>query len=361
MAEIETAAAWKALQEMVAEAQDEVVGAVATDSPDGFLTRTDQWAVEHSAAAMGMTKAAIAALDALPTRGPFALVASILETAAAFKAAESDGPDRLLAVQPAPIVESSMGSSRWTLLTAMSDRIATVEALLGPMAPRPHYRKTPPAVTIDIMEVDHPERLPEALGVPLRQVLEASEDPSPAAQARRLFASSVDKLSADDVAVGTALHWLLTNDGAALMTMPIAEPIRAALLGEPSEAVSAQFAHVIELGPLGYGVFIWWDPAAGAGRAVRGQLAGYIRYLYDHYVAPWNRWTDQRSRREALCVYGAIASEQALEARRLSGRLREMFPSDYAGEPWEKTIRRLYRRSNDLSNIYVPPSLRPAA
>lgn len=352
---------WQQFQQTVALMGDEPLPGLAIGSPDGFLTRVDRWGIEHPGAALEMTKSAVAALDLPPSRGPLALVDTIRETQEGLLAAESEGPDRILRLLAPRVVSSLEGASRWTLLTMMSDRVASVRVLLGTGPANPHYRRTPPPLNLRLTETEHPEQLAQTLGVPLRSLLDACENDDPVATARGLFSPLAERIMTLDPSIGAALRWLVDHDASALMSLPMTQPIRAAMSGaQSSEPVAAQLAHVIELGPLGYGLFVWWDDGIGANRAMRAHLAGYIRYLYDHYVAPWNRWAGQTRRREALCVYAALAGDRRLDASRLAKALRGSYPAEYRSEPLEQTIRRLYRQSTELRDIYVPAALRAA-
>ena len=89
----------------------------------------------------------------------------------------------------------------------------------------------------------------------------------------------------------------------------------------------------------------WWDPADYRARRHRGAVAAHLRYLFDHVVAPWNRWSEVGSRREAAAV---ATRRRTASVRDVAAKLTHEHPDDYAGEAEDRTVARLYRLNAQL-------------
>jgi len=118
-----------------------------------------------------------------------------------------------------------------------------------------------------------------------------------------------------------------------------------------------RFAHLVEREGIGYCAFLMWDSEEHLTARDRTPLAGHIRDLSDTAVAPWNRFSDVRRRREAFAIWLRHLCDQPLDAKELADVLRTRHADDYMTEPRNRTVRRLYRISTQLSRVRLPQGL----
>lgn len=355
------------VQELAAQLLDELrrgdqFGPVpsAPGVPDGLLTRIEQWSVRFGDATQVAVQAALADLEEVPTSGPLGVVLPALaELALAFSRVEAEGADALLELRPPRIADSPGTASRWAVMTPITDVPSLIQQLLSPVPSRAHYRKGPPPVGICLTEAHDPTVLAGKLGLRLRDALDLAETREPRAVANAIRAI-VPGVAAADPSTGHALQSLIDHDPAALREAPFVSLIMDALSAgaEDHGDIPAQFVHVIDAGALGYFALIWFPEDERLSRRRRTHLAGHIRYLADHYVAPWNRWAQRPRRREALEVYVRHLANVPLDAEGLARSLRERHSCDYGSEAVEVTTRRLYRMSTKLNGTFLPRSRR---
>jgi hypothetical protein len=335
------------------------VGEALPENAPGLLAAIESWGSQHPEAAAGLTRAVISAapngIEALPL-GP--LLTDLMDLAVAFGSLADGSVQEFLRLRAPRIVTAPNGTMKWGLLTAISDRGTLVREVIGPTSTRPHHRLAPPSVDVHLAEAHHAEELREALGLSLRQALEIDERPA-ADRVSSLFGPLVSSVSASNPELAAGLEWLMRNQPDALLAMPLTVGITDAIQGDttPREDMHLQFTHLVELPDLGFVAFVMWDPAAPLTARDRNALAGHIRQLADTAVAPWNRWSDIRTRREAFAVWVRHLREEPLEAQALADMLRSRHPDDYADESSSKSVRRIYRISTQFSSVRWPQRL----
>lgn len=117
--------------------------------------------------------------------------------------------------------------------------------------------------------------------------------------------------------------------------------------------MSTEWAAAFDLGVVGVHGLAMWAPGAYELRQHRRAMAAHLRYLFDHPVSPWNRFGDERRRREALLVYWRrlepIMDRPAPMIAHICTVVRRKWPAAYEGEPREVTLRRLYRITRRLA------------
>jgi hypothetical protein len=342
-----------------AEADSGAVHAWPVGNPRGLFAAIDEWGSHHPGSALGMTRAAIAgALD--PVTGvPFGpLLVDLVESAIAFGTIDDGNLDEFLHLRAPRIITAPNGTTHWAVLTAITDRDLLLREVIGHPSGRAHYRAEPPAIDVHLMDAHHAEELRAAYGLTLRDALNIDDRPA-ADRVNTVLGPLIASVSESDPSVGAALEWLVRNDPDGLMSMPFMAAAVDALQGNtmPREDMRLRFAHLLELEGLGYCAFLMWDTKAPLTGRERATLVGYIRRLADKAVAPWNRWSDLRTRREALAVWVRHLREDPLAARAVADLLRSAHPDDYATEPLEKTIRRIYRISTQMSGVQLPQGL----
>jgi hypothetical protein len=339
--------------------QPDDTAAAPLDNPRGLIASMDEWGVAHSGAARGMTRAVVGARpDQLDEISFVPLLVALVESVAAFGSLEDEKVDEFLRLRAPRIVQASNGTTRWAVLTAVTDREALVNEVLGPTPARPHHRSEPPAADVHLADAHHAEELRAALGMSLQEALNMQER-SVSQQIESMFGRLVPRVSAFDPQVGAGLEWLVRNDPEALLAMPTTAAFQDALQGSTvvRDNMRLRFTHLLEVPDLGYAAFILWDTRVPLTARERAALAGNIRHLCDTAVAPWNHWRDLRSRREAFAVWVRRLRDDALEASSLADLLRSQHPGDYAREPRQKTVRRIYRISTRFNTVRLPQGL----
>ena len=328
------------------------------DNPTGLLAEIERWAFEHPEAAHGLTRAYVEAAAAGPDgAGLENLVAACAECRLAFEELSDDALDRFLVPRAPRILTAPNGTTKWTLMTAVTDREHLIREIVGELGHAPRPRVEPPAVPIHLAEAHHADELRTAFGFSFRDVLDIGDEP-PARAAPHLFGPLLDGLRAAEPQTAAGMTWLMQHAPAALHAMPFTSGVTDALIGatEPRPEMQQRFVSVIEQPGLGLTAFVVWDTASRLSTRTRRQLAGHIRYVSDMAVAPWNRYGDLRRRREAFAVWVHALRRETLNARGLARALRSRYPSEY-GESESVTIRRMYRISTQLGNVRMPQAL----
>jgi hypothetical protein len=355
-------------EELAAALLEELKTAAASDAPasalaagiaPGFLSAMEEWARSHPTAVGRLTQIVLPSLSASSPPAPLAaLLVPIAEWAQTLIRAEKEGVDAFLVRRPPHVVAAPDGS-RWTLLTPITDPVMLARELLGPVPERPHYRKAPPVVHLVLGEGHDPEALRASLGISLRQQLELEEAGSSPARLSVLLAGVAKRMNEIDPALGAGVNWVLLNEPEAVASLPFVKSLTSRLSGsaERSDEMRAQFVHPFEVGPMGYAALIWWNDDVPLSRRQRVHLAGHIRYVADRYVAPWHYWPDRRSRREAFAVYVQHLHGGGVRAAAVANELRHQLPAEYVDEPLARTIKRIYRISTALHQVFVPPQL----
>ena len=324
------------------------------ENPEGLLASLDQWSRQYPDAVTGLTHKVIGNGEAMTL--PLApLLVDIVESAIALGSLTNDSIDEFLRRRTPRVVIGPNDTTKWAVLTAITDRDALIHEVLGESAPRAHRRAEPPSIGMHLAEGHRAEDLREAFGLTLRQVLDVNEQPTPKSLEtviRPLIASV--RSSSRELADG--LEWLLRNQPQALLEMPTTVAALDALQGnlEPRPALRLRFAHLLELEGLGYCVLVMWDASVRLARRERSALAGHLRHLADTAVAPWNRYPDLKRRREAFAVWVRHLRDDRVDAQRLADHLRAQHADDYKNERRSKTIARIYRISTELNDARLP-------
>lgn len=329
------------------------------DNPRGLLSAYDDWSRANPAAASGLARAYVAAMGDRLMAAPLSrMTAALIETALAFASADMAGVDEFLRLRPPTIADSADGKLRVSIFTAITDRVALTREIVGPQRRSAHHRSAPPSLDVHLLEAHRAESLREGYGLNLRQALELDAQPK-ADVARRIFSPLLESVRQADVSTGAGLAWLLEHAPAALADMPFTQAVVDALQGNtaPRADMRLTFVHVMDLPKVGYVAYVAWHGDAKLSKQERRQLAGHLRLISDTKVAPWNRWADRRSRREAFFVWVRRLLDERLEAEALADQLRREHPEAYLGEDSKVTIRRIYRISTKMSDISVPKGL----
>lgn len=252
----------------------------------------------------------------------------------------------LLAVRPPIIRQLSDGDpTRFGFFHAATDRDAFVEHLLGrPVPMRPRYRSRAFRAHT---EVRAPEGLVDAMG-PARPEFRGLPLPEQVRRGREQIDDALGYLLRDDRGLLAGFRDLVRGPDAA--ELGVIQLLLAAMRDDPlwmlcGPALDAECAVVWALGPLGWVGFAWWDPSDIGARKHRRAVAARLRYLFDSWVCPWNRWSDDARRREAAMVLVGRHAAETVAA--LVDRLRRDHPLDYAEER-DVTLRRLYRLNAGL-------------
>src|SRR6266511_3670150 len=265
------------LGQFISQEDDAVMsGQPPLKNPEGLLTGLEEWGSKHPDAAAGLIRVVVGAAAAEAAASiPFApLLTDIMESAIAFGALADDSIDDFLRVRSPRVVTGPNGTTKWAVLTAVTDREALVREVVGPSSGRPHYRPEPPAIDVHLAEAHHADALRDALGLPLRQVLEIDEDPTPK-RAETLFRPLIAGVRASSPELGEGLAWLVKQYPNALLAMPTTLAVLDALQGntEPRPGLRLRFAHLLDLEGLGYCVLLMWDTEARLNRRARTVLA----------------------------------------------------------------------------------------
>jgi hypothetical protein len=332
------------------------------ENPSGMLAEFERWGAEHGHAAEAMTRIAVdAAMRGSPSLPIAALLTDLMECALAFEQLTDQSVDAFLRLRAPRVYTAPNGTTKWALPTPVTDRVALTREVLARTSPRSHQAKEPPSVGMHLAEGHHPEQLRDAMGLRLRDALDLTER-SANDVAPTLYSPIIGMLQGSSPELSEMIQWLVSNDPRALMEMPTSRVLLDAVQGnvDPRAEMQLRFAHLIEIPNFGFCAFVMWDTDAHLNRKERAALAGYIRRLADTAVAPWNSYPDLRRRREGFAVWVRQLRDERLEAERLAQLLRSAHPSDYAGEPIARTIKRIYRISSDLSSVRLSPSLAEA-
>lgn len=343
---------------MVSDPSDSPEPDVPVKNPEGLLSALEEWGTTHPAAIDGMTRVAIAASAGGASTLPLApLMADLAECVLAFNELTEDRIDDFLRLREPRVCTAPNGTTKWALLTAVTDRVALTRQILAVTSPRSHRTERPPTVKLHFAEAHAPEELRKALGLSLREALAITEQ-NPGA-AMKLFDPIIAMLTPSNPEIATITAWLVSNAPEALMHMPTTRALVDAVQGhvEPRAEMDLRFAHLLDLEGLGYCAMLMWDTAARLDRGQRAVLAGHIRHLADTAIAPWNRYADLRRRREAFAVWARQLRDEPVGAERLAERLRAGHPGDYQGEAIATTVRRVYRLSTQLRSVRMSPAL----
>lgn len=298
--------------------------------PRGLVARSNQWAKEHADELSAVSREFLDGQASSPFRE------LISEAAIQYKNGE------LLDLAP-PIVRrlSSTDPGRFGVFHPRTERDPFIEALLGrPVPKRPRYLPDRPAVTARLRS---PAELMDSLGPAIPEASGLSPREQVALGGERL-AETIDYY-AEDPALGRTATALMRDNPEAFVSTPLGEW----LLQLQTDVIARdaarppflfEFVTVFEVAPgVTFGI-AWWDPADVGARQHRAKVAAYLRYLFDYRVAPWNRWSDVRSRREALRL---SARRQGETIGALAERVRTSHAEDYPAESGRVTLARLYR------------------
>jgi len=332
------------------------------ENPSGMLAEFERWGAEHGHAADAMTRIAVDAAMRGSASLPIApLLTDLMECALAFEQLTEEGIDAFLRLRAPRVYTAPNGTTKWALLTPVTDRVALTREVLARTSPRSHQATEPPTLGMHLTEAHHPEQLRDAMGLRLRDALDLTER-SANDVAPTLYAPIIGMLQGSSPELSEMIQWLVSNDPRALMEMPTSRVLLDAVQGniDPRAEMELRFAHLVEIPDLGFCAFVMWDTGAHLNRKERAALAGYIRRLADTAVAPWNSYPDLRRRREAFAVWVRQLREERLEAEQLAELLRAAHPADYQSEPIARTIKRIYRISSDLSSARLSPLLAKA-
>jgi hypothetical protein len=279
------------------------------------------------------------------------IAASVLQALEGHSAVE-----RWLDSSPPLVIRSGRsGRVRFACFNWTTGRDGFIEALLGnPVPKQPRYSEVGPVERLrvegDLWDVQ------ESLGFA----------PGDAAE---LYGLGADEASVQAEALGPVLQRLAAwEPAAALLAQTLAGrdqpgfaassfgrlllPLARGAPGWRSPSLVSEWCATYDLGIAGVlGVAIW--PSGYEMRKHRRLMAAHLRWLFDHHVAPWNRWHDERRRREGFLLFWRDRMASLLDGgrptiRRVAEAARRVRPDLYRPEPMAVTVRRLERMNRAL-------------
>ena len=233
-----------------------------------------------------------------------------------------------------------------------TDRDAFLSELLGQVPRRPRYVYRAPALP---PRIDALEDVQEAFDLGIDEADELYRISRGAALRSPTFANVIHRNLEGRVG-GPLASYMLSTEGD-LSGFPLAEFLHPLVRAAPNwrrPKAHLDSVAVIDLGVLGVVGYAQWNPGMAELRPYRRPLAGYLRYLFDYFVAPWGRFGDERRAHEAFLLYFRSRwIPERLEGRpdtikALAAHWRKMWPEDYRTEPEAVTLRRLYRINSAL-------------
>jgi len=312
----------------------------------GLLGAGASWIAEQLAAASGDT---IATLD---RDSPLL----DLVFAAALEALEMVGdPDRWFV--PAPPHVMIVGRFRNITIgvfTWATDPDAFAEALLGRPVPRhPRYAPRGPVEPLDLTDGEALDWA-ELWGIdPQATATLWGLGAQNAARESAALLPAVRRAGGDDWAVSGFFAAVAKEDPQAFARSPFGRLLLPIARGAPGwrKRPEVEWIWSADLGILGAVGFAWWIPGDPSLRRHRAAYAGHLRYVFDRHVAPWRRYKDPRSQREAFLIFqvphaAALAEpDTRVTIRQLADFARRTWPDSYSSERPEVTLRRMYRLS----------------
>lgn len=318
-------------------------------APDGTLTNWNWFVGDDFDSAM-----LPAVLDAMQADSPLL----DLQAASALQAAERLGQPARWLERTGPLIvrAGKQGRLRVGVFNWTTDRDAFIRELLGePVPARPRYQPIGPSLKLGFAE-DLWSAQEESGFRPgdATELYGASRDEA-VADVERLI-PVVRRLSDSEPGAGQLAEAALRADPGAWVASPLGRLLLPLARGAPgwrSPRVSAEWAAAFDLGVVGVHGLALWAPGAYELRQYRRGMAAHLRYLFDHHVSAWNRFPDERRRREALLVYWRrlepVMDSAAPTIAHICTVVRRKWPAAYEGEPREVTLRRLYRVSRQLA------------
>jgi len=308
----------------------------------GLVGRTRSWALEHPRS----LDQAVRALLGRPVReSPFlgALLAVRVQLA---------GADFFVRSPPLIVRTPGRLATRYGFFHWATDRDAFIEQLLGkPVPRRPRYAAHGPRVAAEMQE----EGLAAALEATAARNLRGRSRDSAATEAYLLRALA--RALATEPGLGAAIAALVGIDPGGFVHLPLGRRLLDEARGTKrswrlSGDDALEFAWLEDAGEVGYLGLAWWLPGETQLRRERATMAAHLRYLFDSYVAPWNRFRNERARREAAFLFAGRRGGGTIEA--VAEDRRRRFPELYADEPCEVTVRRLRRINPQIHRPVLP-------
>lgn len=261
---------------------------------------------------------------------------------------------------PAPAHVMVAGPSRHIRIGVFSwatDRDALLAELLGRPVPRhPRYAKKPPTEPMHLDQRDAAEwaevwRL-DATAWDALQGLDAET----AAREAKALLPSVLRAAGDEAAAADLVTTVAALDAQGFARSPFGRLLLPIARGAPRwrRGFDHEWIWATDSGALGVIGFALWLPGVSSLYHHRAAYAAYLRYLFDHHVAPWRRHRDPRAQREAFLIHqmprmvALVAPGTHKTVGRLADFARRTWPDDYASEPRETTLRRMYRLSGGV-------------
>ncbi len=245
-----------------------------------------------------------------------------------------------------PVIQQSKGPNgvRCGFFHLYTDRDAFIEQLLGrPVPQRPRYAPRP---TIRGEIAPSAEEEASIVG---REPLGSSGGNRRIAELSGAVRSSARE-ALRDPALRAMVGELAGRNPVAFAELPIARVLMDTVENRPGwqrlDDGLVELAFTFANPPYGWVGFAFWLPGQPGLRSLRRESAAHLRYLFDFVVAPWNRWTDPRTRREAALV--VVGGAAGLSIRAVADQTRAGHPELYLGEPPDVTLGRIYRLSARL-------------
>ncbi len=299
----------------------------------GLLRSAEQWTETHPREASEAFRAFAKHADGSPSAHAIAdLVAQLLTG------------DLMRPAPPIIHQPDDPNGVRWGFFHLSTDRDAFIEQLLGrPVPAHPRYARRP-AIRGDVAPSAEEEE--SVVGrEPLR---------SPRGNRRTAELSSAVRWAAREAFLDPALRAaagdLAGRNPASFVELPTAKVLIGALENRPGwrrlDVGTVELSFTFANPPIGWVGFAFWLPGEPLLRPLRRDSAAHLRYLFDFVVAPWNRWLDPRTRREAALV--VLGGGAGLSIRGVAERMRSRHPELYRDERPDVTMRRIYRLSARL-------------
>ncbi len=293
----------------------------------GILATTDEWAARHP------TAIAYAVRQLARNRAQSEFAQVLDETLA-----------QLAVVDPGlplpPVIASDRGKPaiRYGFFHALTDRDAFTQELLGrPVPSRPRFLAIGPRLPVDVGSIDL-SAAPSARSSDVDRLgAVAAAAPSVRDKLRSLLADPGLRAAGGDLAGRNPVAFAELAAGEILHGAVAGQP----LWNLPGPGADAEFARVYPMGQWGWIGLAWWMPGDFTLRKHRRSMAAHLRYLFDHVVSPWNRWSDARTRTEVATLLWRKQPGTSME--RFATELRDRHPARYEAEALDVTIRRLYR------------------
>lgn len=325
-----------------------------TDAELAVWPRSDvvKWSESHEEAVLAALRSSLDQGD--PLKSPFsAPLLALGDIVAAYTSAD---PEALIRPWP-PRVSGVEGGPTMGVLTPLTDVDELLHALLRHVPRRPRYRTEAPRVSASLGEQIDPVELGEYLGLRPIDLAELWSTRPTAAQERRILDALVSRLLRDAPHLGAVMAAAHRTDSSALASVPFVRVFSSVLRGVRGPG-AIQLVHIVDLNGSGELAMVIVPSTLATDARGRAELSAYLRHLADHRVAPWQRWSDPRARREALTLYARRVSGLRPAMQEVATLLRQRHAQDYAGETREVTARRIKRISAEIKRVEIPRSMR---